>query len=91
MMMMSNPKKIASLIVSRARHGEMGKGEKPSGYAEGGEVEADPLLECAKELLHAIETKSPALVAEAFQAMFMHCDSEEDEAEGEPASGDEYD
>lgn len=73
-MMIPEPKRVATIIVSR-----MGKdGNVESSESKPEAAMGEPLHELAQDLLHAIETKSPTNLAAAFKAMFLQLELREE-------------
>jgi len=83
-MFIHDRKKAAGVIVSRMKDG-------PQGYSDGGSVQmpeegmggGDDLTSLAQDFLHAVDTKSPQALADAFKAMFLACEQEPHDEAGE--------
>ena len=79
MMMMGSPRKVASLIVAKKLGGSLDRASQLRGESEDmleqmGSDEEDEgsvaLKDAAQKLIAGLESKSPELVAKAFQTMF---------------------
>lgn len=85
-MMLPDKKKVSTLIISKMRKDSPGEMfEAPKGE-NGGESDDSLAKEsAAEELLKAIESKSPAAIAEAFSAMLELCGGEQEADEASEA------
>lgn len=72
-MIIPDKKKIATMIVAHL---------KPDSMAEGGEVDGDPYVAIADEILSAIKAGSASDLADALKAFDAQCEADEME-EGE--------
>lgn len=78
MMMMGSPRKVASLIVAKKLGGSLDRASQLRGESEEMLEQMSPeedegsvaLKDAAQKLIAGLESKSPELVAKAFQTMF---------------------
>jgi hypothetical protein len=83
-MMLPDKKKVSAIIIAKMRKDKPDEmSEAPRG--EYGGVEDDSVAKetAAEELLKAIESKSPAAIAEAFSSMMELCGHNDEESEQE--------